>query len=165
MHLHKICTYTFAILQWLSKYNSLKINWFLRNMTSTFWQLIIIWLLIRFILLCFWLNARCTFSDKLDVARLNLSSDGVLCPALHGAVIPLRVKIELKQADCPVAHKLTRGKINKLLENIYIIFTLASNNFSIFSFLSLKSLNSAQIFTLLFMRGIITWWLLSSEYW
>ena len=65
-------------------------------------------------------NVRCTFSDKLDVAGLNLSSDGVLRPALHGSVIPLRVKIELQQADCPVAHKLTRGKINELLKIIGI---------------------------------------------
>lgn len=69
---------------------------------------------------CFWLNARCTFSDKLDVAGLNLSSDGVLRPTLHGSVIPLRVEIELQQADCPVAHKLARGKINELLKIIGI---------------------------------------------
>lgn len=56
-----------------------------------------------------------TSPDEGDGAGLQLGADGVGGAALHRAVVPPRVEVELQQAHAPVTRELRRRQLDKLL--------------------------------------------------
>ena len=71
-----------------------------------------------------------TSPDECDGAGLQLGADGVGGAALHRAVVPPRVEVELQQAHAPVTRELRRRQLDKLLhiqrQDCYSYFTFIS---------------------------------------
>ena len=69
-----------------------------------------------------------TSPDEDDGAGLQLGADGVGGAALHRAVVPPRVEVELQQAHAPVTRELRRRQLDKLLQrqDCYYYFTFIS---------------------------------------